>query len=248
MRLLIDAGNTRIKWACVQEDEWLHRGVIMTAQSSELPQHWASVQHKIRQIWVSNVAGAHVAAQLLGFGALIACEPHFIVAQAAQCGVHNGYDQPAQLGSDRWAGLIAAWHLLHRPCLVVSCGTATTIDALTEQGSFIGGLILPGIEMMQRSLTSGTAQLAGEQGRYEMFPLNTANAIYSGAVQAHSGAILQQCALLQREHDAVPVVLTGGAMPHLQPHLAQRMPEIPLHCVDDLVLQGLLRIAQEADL
>ena len=77
---------------------------------------------------------------------------HFIGAREKQCGVRNGYAKPAQLGSDRWAALIAAWHLVQRKCLVVDSGTATTIDTLSGQGEFVGGLILPGVELMQRSL------------------------------------------------------------------------------------------------
>jgi len=154
--------------------------------------------------------------------------------------VRNGYSNPSQLGSDRWAALIAAWHLVRGSCLVVNCGTATTVDALSATGEFIGGLILPGVELMQRSLNDATARLKPGKGSYQAFPLNTADALSSGAIQASCGAIERQYALLN--DSAIPVVLSGGAAAAQQDHL-----NVPLRIVDNLVLQGLLLIAQEAD-
>ncbi len=238
MRLLLDAGNTRIKWALVRGAEWLRRGDLSTAQSAELRQQLAGI-HEVRQIWVSNVAGETVARHIRELRAGPHGEPHFIVARAMQCGVRNGYADPAQLGSDRWAALIAAWHLAGRGCLVVNSGTATTVDALSATGEFLGGLILPGVELMQRSLGGATAQLKPVQGSYAAFPKNTADALFSGAIQACCGAIVRQHALLG---DAgAPMVLGGGAAEILREHL-----NLPLVVVDNLVLQGLLLIAQEA--
>ena len=270
MRLLIDAGNTRIKWAltdgmarCAQVsgagmpsprllpqsadfvsnvseadgDDWLRSGALPVEQAGELPQQFAGLQD-IRQVWVSNVAGENVAQHILGD---YAEQYHFIAAQEAQCGVRNGYANPSLLGSDRWAALIAAWHLMRGPCLVVNSGTATTIDALSSTGEFIGGLILPGVELMQRSLNDATAQLRpGGKGDFHAFPRNTADALFSGAMQANCGAIERQHTLLGG--GSIPVVLSGGASAILQNHL-----NLPAYLVDNLVLQGLLLIAREAD-
>jgi len=96
------------------------------------------------------------------------------------------------------------------------------------------------VELMQRSLYDATVQLQVAQGEYAPFPLNTADALYSGAIQANCGAIERQYALLG--DDSAPVVLSGGAAATLQNHL-----NLPLHVVDNLVLQGLLLIAREAD-
>jgi type III pantothenate kinase len=145
------------------------------------------------------------------------------------------------LGSDRWAALIAAWHLLGQACLVVNCGTATTVDALTNQGEFMGGLILPSVAMMQRSLVEGTAQLKTGLGEYAAFPLNTADAILSGAIQASCGAIQRQHDLLK--NDAAPILLSGGASAMLLPHLNN----LPIRESANLVLQGLGLIAYEAN-
>jgi type III pantothenate kinase len=245
MKLLIDAGNTRIKWALVndttrraQTDKigWLRSGVLPVGQADALPRQFAEV-HEIQQIWVSNVAGETIAQHIRN---IKACQSNFIAAREKQCGVHNGYSNPGQLGSDRWAALIAAWHLVRGKCLVVNCGTAITIDTLSGQGEFRGGLILPGVELMQRSLITATNQLRVGQGHYAAFPLNTADALFSGAIQACCGAIERQYRLL--DDARAPVVLSGGAAGVLHKNI-----DLPLNVVDNLVLQGLLLISQEAD-
>ncbi|HEX5337029.1 MAG TPA: type III pantothenate kinase [Gallionella sp.] len=237
MRLLIDAGNTRIKLALADGDAWQLMQPLPSSQAHELSARFAMLPD-VRQVWVSNVAGDEVARHIRAACAARQWQPHFIAARAAQCGVRNGYEQPAQLGCDRWAALIAAWHQVQGACLVVNCGTATTIDALSAQGEFLGGLILPGIELMRRSLIGATAGLRPQGGAYEAFPRNTQDALFSGAIQACCGAIARQHALLDTAH--APVVLSGGAADLLPAHL-----NLPLRMADNLVLQGLLLIAQE---
>jgi type III pantothenate kinase len=239
MRLLIDAGNTRIKWAYVSNNEWLQSGVLPVEKADELPKHIPGSQ-AIEQVWVSNVAGENVAHHIRAIDTGHAGQIHFIAARDIQCGVSNGYTNTGQLGSDRWAALIAAWQLAKRKCMVVNCGTAITIDSLSEGGEFIGGLILPGVELMQRSLFEGASQLKPERGRYAMFPLNTADALFSGAIQACCGAIERQYSLL--EDDTAPLMLSGGSAGILAESI-----KLPLNVVDNLVLQGLLLIAQESD-
>jgi type III pantothenate kinase len=247
MKLLIDVGNSYIKWAIANNDAWLHSGVFPLKQASKLPRFFAGYPD-IKQIWVSNVAGEAVAQQIRNIRATQS-RPHFIVARQEQCGVRNNYANVNQLGSDRWAALIAAWHLVRGECLVVNSGTATTIDALSGQGKFLGGLIVPGVELMQRSLIDATNQLKSERakigllksgrGKYVPFPRNTADAVFSGALQASCGAIERQYALLG--DDTSPVVLSGGAAGILRGNLNK-----PLRVVDNLTLLGLLLIAREA--
>lgn len=237
MMLLIDAGNTRIKWALTDGGDRSDSGALPTGQAGELSQLLANYS-AVQQIWASNVAGEDAARHIRDFAAALQAELHFIVAQKTQCGVRNNYHNASQLGSDRWAALIAAWRLAGRRCLVVNSGTATTIDSLSATGEFIGGLILPGVELMQRSLQAATAGLESKPGAYAAFPLNTADAMFSGAIQACCGAIERQYALL--DDNGAPVVLSGGMAAQLQEHL-----NLPLQIVDNLVLHGLWLIAQE---
>ena len=233
-RLLIDSGNTNIKLA--REDDWPQMTSLPTSRAYDLSLLKFS---DVQQVWASNVAGDEVSAQIIR-----ACEEsclplRFIEARAEQCGVRNGYEVPQQLGSDRWAAMIAAWHHARSACLVVNCGTATTIDALSGEGEFLGGLILPGIALMQKSLFVETALPELDGGGYADFPKNTADAICSGAVKATCGAIHRQHELLDEQST---VLLCGGAAHLLLPHLA-----LQAEMMDNLVLQGLRLIAGDAD-
>jgi len=235
--LLIDAGNSRCKWAYFAGGDWSHRGVAENAEWFAMQSSLATLPIPSRVI-VSNVGGEVMAQRLRVFFAEWDVPIEFVVARREQCGVRNNYEEPSRLGSDRWVALIAAWQRTQRACLVVNCGTATTIDALSDQGDFLGGLILPGISLMKRSLLQNTAQLVDVTGSLQEFPLNTADAIHSGAVLATLGAIRHQYEMLDQSEKAV-CLLSGGAADHIQHQL-----RLPVDRVDDLVLQGLKTIGE----
>ncbi len=239
MKLLIDAGNTRVKWALLDGESWTHLPALPVAQTHALAAQIAALP-ELEGVWVSNVAGEKIAQIIQS-----ACESrgwltHFMRAQKFQCGVQNNYSSPQQLGSDRWAALIAAWQRVGKAALVVNCGTATTIDALSNRGEFLGGLILPGIALMQSSVVAKAAQLGTQSGTYQEFPLNTADAILSGALQATCGAIQRQHELLSDAQ--APLLLSGGAA-----QAVWELIRLPIHPVMDLVLQGLKIMSQEID-
>ncbi|MFZ1547626.1 MAG: type III pantothenate kinase [Candidatus Nitrotoga sp.] len=236
--LLIDVGNSRIKWATVEDGMWLHQNVLENTHASALSMAFSELPPPDR-ILVSNVAGENMAQMLSAACATWHCPVEFIVAQVTQCGVRNTYEHPAQLGSDRWAALIAAWHQERASCLVVNCGTATTVDALSAEGVFLGGLILPGVDMMRSRLAAGAAQLAQTKGVWREFPRNTADATFSGSIQATIGAIRLQFETLA-VRGSVRCLLSGGAADDIQLHL-----KLPLVRVDNLVLRGLQKIGQE---
>jgi len=169
--LLIDAGNSRVKWALVQADgtqthagAFAHRdagGAASTATARTDAPDWSQLPHPA-SAWLSNVAGEAVAQRLAAL--LDAHWPGLprttIRACERQCGVSNGYTTPSALGSDRWAGLIGAHAAFPgEPLLIATFGTATTLEALRADGRFVGGLIAPGWSLMMRSLGEHTAQL-----------------------------------------------------------------------------------------
>jgi type III pantothenate kinase len=156
--------------------------------------------------------------------------------------VKNGYDNPARLGCDRWAALVAARRREPGPCLVVTVGTAMTVDALSGKGEFLGGLIVPGPALMLQALVGNTGQLGPEAGTWRAFPANTADAMTSGALTALAGAAAQQRQRLQEREGVAPALLLSGGGATL---LKSLLPG-PVVEVDNLVLEGLVIIAEES--
>jgi type III pantothenate kinase len=117
-----------------------------------------------------------------------------------------------------------------------------TIDTLDAGGVFRGGMILPNMRLMLRALADNTASLKVTPGRYADYPTNTSDAIYTGALYAVCGAI----ELARGRHGAgaapIPCYIAGGAAPDLAPYLAP-----PVELVDNLVLEGVLALANEVD-
>ena len=240
--LAIDAGNTRIKWGLHDGTEWLSRDAVATAEiaGSHAFRHVLKAS-AIDRIVISNVAGEAVGQTLKAQIQYLNKPVTFITAQAHQCGIVNCYNDPAQLGSDRWAALIGARAGVESaPCaqLVVMSGTALTVDAIAADGQFLGGIIVPGLMLMHSALNRGTAQLPLSQGQYQRFPTSTGNAITSGAVHACAGAIARLFTHLSTYAGEVPQCIgSGGAMHVLAAHLP-----FPLLINDNLVLDGLIII------
>jgi type III pantothenate kinase len=255
--LLIDMGNTRIKWA-------LLRGAVPGRQSALPIGDWPGIARalgklrRIGSVYVVCVAGARAERALR---ALLRRQglpvPQFIRSSAQLAGVSNGYQDAWRLGADRWVATIGAWHLAgsrHAVC-AVSVGTALTLDVVDAVGRHRGGLIAPGPALMVSALlqrTQGIARRAagsavratGKSGRRTIRPLadNTRDAIELGSLVAAAGLIDKTLGAVRSALGKPPVVmLTGGGALVIAPLLAARH----LH-VDDLVLQGLACIAREA--
>jgi type III pantothenate kinase len=237
MILAIDCGNTRLKWGLHGDGAWRQTGVLPVAGIARLETDWKGIAAP-KKLLVSNVAGGPVQRQLEGVLSRWPVTPVWVESKRSQCGVTNGYADPAQLGTDRWAALIGAWSLLHGPCLVVNSGTATTADILRGDGTFAGGVIFPGVELMKRSLAQNTAGLPLAEGHFSEEPRNTADAIETGCLLAQAGAIERMFAALE---PGAMCLLSGGAAARIVQHL-----RIPVRVVDNLALEGLLCIAGEA--
>lgn len=233
MILCLDAGNTRLKWGLREGRAWRAQGVCALDDSDGITALLPAVSE---HVLACNVAGDAVATRIEDIVAPFGVPLEWFRSSASCCGVTNGYDNPAQLGADRWAALVGARGLHPGDALVVMAGTATTIDVLATDGRFRGGLILPGLDLMQKALARNTAGLPLARGAYRDLPTNTDDAIASGALQATLGAIERMaCRLAQTD---IRVILSGGAAEALAPHL-----DLPQLRVDNLVLEGLARAA-----
>jgi type III pantothenate kinase len=234
--LLIDAGNTRVKWGVIQNDSWIAEGALEHHEIDQLRGVVARYPG-LQQVRGANVAGKEVAAEIEAALCDLAPPAQWLSASISLCGVRNSYANPAQLGADRWAALIGA-HTLHPGAtLVVTAGTATTIDLLDRDGCFQGGLILPGEALMLRSLASNTAQLPLATGEFSAAPRSTVDAIVSGCRHAQAGAVERMFRQIESEPEAI-CLLGGGGASTLEPLLT-----IPFRRVDNLVLKGLAAIA-----
>lgn len=244
--LTIDAGNTRIKWGLFDAaGNITSQGACLHTELAQLVLPQAS------KTVISNVAGSGVETHLNHL-----LEQHdnvqFIASQASACGVQNHYTAPAKLGTDRWAALIAAWHIKQSPCVVVNAGTAVTIDAI-DNATFNGGLIIPGMDLMQQSLYLATAQLPIQAARddveIDILARNTHDAIFAGALYAISGAIVQMAQTLHAKTQQAPwILISGGNAAIIHRHvikahstLNEQNHDVTNHAViiDNLVLQGL---------
>lgn len=236
--LAVDAGNSRIKWGLAEDGAWRALGAAaIDAFERHAGVAWPPLAAPDR-IAVANVAGPEVRRLLdaqfarTAPGAPVA----WLRAERVAGGVANGYDDPAQLGVDRWAALVAARARHRGDCLVVVAGTATTVDRLDAGGAFRGGMILPGVELMKRALAEGTAGLPHARGEHRAEPRSTPDAIESGCLEAQAGAIERAYARLPA---GSPCFLSGGGARAIAPLLAFAPEE-----VEHLVLEGVVRLAQ----
>ncbi len=242
--LVLDLGNSRMKWGLHGPRGWLGVGVVPNAEIGTLSlRDWQMLPRPARAVGV-NVAGEAARVRVEAQIARWRIVPQWLTSTAAACGVVNGYRVPAQLGPDRWASMVAARQRTlasgepATAAIVVNAGTAVTIDALDADGRFLGGLIVPGLRLMLRALAENTAALKLPPGTFTAFPDSTPDALYSGAMQAVTGAIQQMRARLASDGEPARCFLAGGAAAEIAPHLTG-----PVEVVDNLVLEGVLVLA-----
>ena len=160
MLLCIDSGNSKTKWAVFNSaGEIVNFGSGLNSELADLAFPSASAYQRII---VSNVAGAAHQASIINRLTNKQAPMHTVQSPDVMAGLRNHYQVAQALGSDRFAAMMAAYCMQKTSCVVVSAGTAVTIDALSVHGAqadFLGGWILPGLHLMQQSLTQATAQL-----------------------------------------------------------------------------------------
>jgi type III pantothenate kinase len=248
--LAVDVGNTRLKWALYEAPR---PGAVLRAHGAEFLENidklsdgaWSALPPPDRMLGCAVAADAVKRRVEEQMEELWDVPAHWVVPNAAEAGLVNGYDHPARLGADRWVAMIGAWHRMLvrgtlRPLVVVMVGTAVTVEAVDAHGKFLGGLILPGHGIMLRALESGTAGLHVPTGEVREFPTNTSDALTSGGTYAIAGAIERMVQHVRRHCGAEPACfMTGGAGWKMAPHMT-----VPFELVESLIFGGLLEIAQ----
>ena len=252
MILLLDVGNSFIKWAwldsawpkCARKglptlsdaDELLHAGEALPTALSEA---WKGLE-KPEQVWMANVAGNDVLDIINTWVKQHWDCPVRLANSQPQSGkVVNSYTEPSQLGVDRWLGLLAANVAHAGPSAVIDCGSAITVDAIDASGKHLGGLILPGIKMMRDSLYTDTSDINetadAETPAGMLFATNTATGVEIGSLYAVVSYIERVVSDMQKVMGTeLSCVLTGGDAEEVQPLLSVALENNPV-----LVLQGL---------
>jgi len=244
MILLLDAGNTSVKWGVceggniVTSGSFIHRGSDINDLAD---QSWPELQTPAG-VYIANVAGKELERRLTGWIVKHwGITPVFFAATGRAGGVTNAYATPEDLGVDRWAALIGAHHHGSGAVCIVDCGTAVTLDILGADGVHQGGLILPGVEMLQQQLLKNTAltNTSCTQEPAGLFARGTADAINGGALYMAVAAIDRIVADMASASDAhLDVVITGGDASRVLTLLA-----CPARHDPELVLKGLAMLA-----
>jgi type III pantothenate kinase len=245
-QLLIDVGNTRIKWAydtgaeLVAPGELVHRG-----NSAAVTQFVAQLVGEPTAIYALNVAGPDLERSLQEALAGRFEQALQMVRTSAACGsVSNAYTSIEQLGVDRWAALVGAWFNCGRAAVVADVGTALTIDLVAADGAHRGGIIVPGLDLMRAALDSDTSDIGelvsqskGPVPGTDWYGRDTLSAVQRGAVFS-ARAVIEQAVVEFSAVEAEPrVFLTGGDAALLQPMLSMPVDHRP-----NLVLEGLRRL------
>jgi type III pantothenate kinase len=162
--------------------------------------------------------------------------------------------RPERVGTDRLLGALAAHRRARGPCIIIDCGTATTVNAVSHDGTFLGGAILPGPELMARALARGTAQLptVGLRQVKRVIGKSTEEAIRAGVARGWAGGVMALlAAALAEVGQGATVYLTGGGLAGVWPDVRKglaglgrsprsRQPRIRCHAAPDLALEGLV--------
>ena len=240
MRLLLDLGNTRLKWALQTAPAgWLARGAVnwdADGMAESLASAWTGLPRPDRVLAASVVDDAREAQVTVAIEQLHAHAPEWLRTPAHACGVRSAYAEPQRLGVDRFLAMVAAHADYRSSCVLAGVGTALTLDALAADGRHLGGLIAPGPQLMQQSLLGATAQVRPERsGDIRELADNTADAVVSGCWQA-AAALIERFVtrVTPRLGDMPTLILGGGDAPALLPLLS-----LPAQLSEDSVLRGL---------
>lgn len=243
MILELDLGNTRCKWRLRDEAKTIASGHLPIGNPiDELELSIGRYRNDIYVVWAVSVVGFELEDNLAAWCRnYLSMTPQFALASNFCAGVTNGYIEPGLLGADRWLGVISAYNRFRKSLIVVSFGTAITVDLVVQNGRHVGGFIAPGFNLMLDSLARGTRQVIIDR-RFEEASLlpgvTTAAAVCAASAAMVVGLIenaLKQLRNFELQAD-IEIVFTGGDSDKLLSFYpgGQRIP--------DLVLDGLAYI------
>jgi len=250
MLLLIDIGNTRIKFALSDGHTLQQHGAIehKNAWDESIRKIFTEITLPIEACYVASVMAEQdnqFIEELISTCSRIS--PNLLKTQRFQCGLENAYSNPENMGIDRWLAMIAAWQQSQQAVLLIGCGSALTLDLVDIQGRHQGGYIIPGIRMMQHALDRQTALIEVDVGVEEslmpdwQWGRSTQQCVSAGSLLATVSVIDRAIINAEIEYpEGVSCFIYGGDAPRVQSYLRQTVSHEP-----DLVFLGMLSIYAE---
>ena len=244
MFLLIDIGNTKTKWMLRDIKSIYTQDTFFT---EDIDQDHFEFDEKIKKILISNVAGFEKEAILKIKLKKFSCPIEFIKPHKMYKHLLNNYEDATKLGTDRWLSALSVSDDIKRAAVVALVGTAVTIDYVsydqkTNQHTFEGGVILPGLHLTKNTLSNDTANLKNNEGVFQKLPINTANAIESGFILSVLGNIKSFFELASNQSKDVMIILSGGDAEIIHQHMDESLRK-NVSIKKDLVLEGLFILA-----
>ncbi|MFK8027677.1 MAG: type III pantothenate kinase [Gammaproteobacteria bacterium] len=223
MKLLIDFGNSRVKWACFDGQDVIDAKAY-SYENEDITQRVNDVAEQIDTDSVQEIHAVSVLGESFNQAFHARLNKHanistqFYVSQLNKFGVTLAYADPLSYGADRYAALIAAHDKSDNATIVIDCGTATTIDAIDKSGKHLGGLIIPGITLMCSSLASKASgiNMPNTTNSVQLLSDNTLDAVYSGsALVLRHGVSAIVSEMTSEINQQVSIYVTGGESHHL---------------------------------
>jgi type III pantothenate kinase len=249
MQLLVDVGNSRIKWAFYDKGQLVHAQVA-SHQNVNFDRFLHHIWRELEtpdKVWIANVAGKEIQEALSSWITTTwHQEPIFLNTQSQAFGVVNGYKQPLSLGLDRWLGIVAAFNMFDSlPVCIIDCGTCLTIDVVDNQGYHLGGLLLPGIHTMRYALSTYTdgCQMNSQTPEVgaKLIAQNTHDAMIGGTMFACVAYIERYIEQIKAKlGHQLKIVMSGGEADSLRKQLCIESEYRP-----HMVLEGILYYAHE---
>lgn len=247
--LLFDIGNTRVKWGVLTDDRIGRTGSIDhdTLHEKGFAALTVRLPKSVDRVIASNVGGTTFATRLSAvIGIHCDCNIHFVRSERSGFGLTNAYAEPRQFGVDRWVGMIGARAEFSSALCVIDAGSAITIDAIDKSGKHLGGIIVPGVDLIGSGFLNN-ANVVPAPGRsvrlpapgLGLFAKNTHSAVYNGALSAACGAIEHSVRTLRAAGQRPKLILTGGDASRILKQVEGKYIHRP-----NLVLQGLAYMAQ----
>jgi type III pantothenate kinase len=244
MMVVVDAGNTRLKWARVEGDRPVAPASVVHAEALEtaVAAFADALPSRPTRVLVANVAGPRMEASLReALHARGLPAPEFVAVAAQAHGVRCGYADPGRLGVDRWVAAVAAYALVGDAVAIIDAGTTITLDVVDPDGRHLGGLIFAGPGLIAGALDAGTRGIGptaiarARPGGLAVLGRSTDEAVGNAAMLGVAAGLERAMDAVARALDRRPtVLLTGGDAGRLQEWL-----ESDVRLRADLVLEGL---------